>query len=37
VNGDSVPYGGFEWTVTVTDGPKVVEVIAKRLAVLKDE
>ncbi|MGD1943015.1 MAG: hemolysin family protein [Leptolyngbyaceae cyanobacterium] len=29
--GDRVSYNGFEWTVTEVDGPKVIEVLAKRL------
>ena len=29
--GDSVYYSGLSWTVTVVDGPKVLEVQAKRL------
>ena len=31
VIGDRVFYNGFEWTVTEVDGPKVIEVLAKRL------
>ncbi len=31
VAGDKVYYDNFEWTVTVVDGPKVLEVTAKRL------
>ncbi len=29
--GDRVTYAGFEWIVTVMDGPRVMEVLAKRL------
>jgi len=29
--GDTVDYGGIQWTVTTVDGPKVLEVQAKRL------
>ena len=31
VTGDTVRYDKFEWTVTAVDGPKVLEVTAKRL------
>ncbi len=30
VTGDTVFYDNFEWTVTEVDGPKVIEVVAKR-------
>jgi CBS domain containing-hemolysin-like protein len=32
VAGDKVTYNQFEWTVTAVDGPKVLEVMAKRRA-----